>query len=215
MKKRWSRDLLEKEVPNSSSWKSLSERLGLAASSANYKRLQKECEIIALDTSHFWKGREKRYSKKQLAIAVKESRSYRETLLTLGLNGCGSAHEALKRAIEECGLDTSHFSGQGWNKGNSPSIKMPMTDILVKDSTYINTYSLKNRLFREGLKDKTCEECGKREWQGGEIPLQLHHINGDKRDNRIENLNILCPNCHAQTKNWTGKNKKSGKCRNW
>jgi HNH endonuclease/Helix-turn-helix domain of resolvase len=67
---------------------------------------------------------------------------------------------------------------------------------------------LKRRLIAEGLKNPRCERCGITEWRGRALTLALHHINGDGRDNRLENLALLCPNCHAQTPNFSGKNRR-------
>ena len=69
-----------------------------------------------------------------------------------------------------------------------------------------NRYHLKRRLLADGLKDPACEECGIVEWRGRPLPLELHHANGDGTDNRIENLYLLCPNCHSQTDTWGGRN---------
>lgn len=80
-----------------------------------------------------------------------------------------------------------------------------MKQILVEHSKYVNTNSLKQRLFNEKIKERKCECCGNTEWMGKPIPLELHHINGIKDDLRIENLQILCPNCHAFTDNYRGK----------
>ena len=82
--------------------------------------------------------------------------------------------------------------------------------ILVPKSTF-QTYKLKKRLLEDGIKQHVCEHCGLMHWQGMEIPLELHHINGDNRDNRLENLQLLCPNCHALTDSYRGRNKKSPK----
>jgi hypothetical protein len=71
----------------------------------------------------------------------------------------------------------------------------------------VNRAHLRLRLIAGGLKDPRCEACGLEEWRGAAIPLQLHHVNGDGRDNRLENLQVLCANCHAQTANWSGRGK--------
>lgn len=65
---------------------------------------------------------------------------------------------------------------------------------------------LKRRLIAEGLKHDRCEICRLSDWQGREIALQVHHVNGDPRDNRLENIQLLCPNCHSQTDNWGKRN---------
>ena len=77
---------------------------------------------------------------------------------------------------------------------------------MIKNSTYTSSHRLKNRLFEEGYAEKKCYKCGITEWDGQPTPLDLHHLNGIRTDNRIENLMILCPNCHAQTKNYCAKN---------
>jgi hypothetical protein len=82
----------------------------------------------------------------------------------------------------------------------------PIADLLVH-SARGSRRSIKRRLLAEGLKAPRCETCGLTEWLGREIQLELHHINGDGQDNRLENLQILCPNCHAQTENFGVRNR--------
>jgi hypothetical protein len=81
----------------------------------------------------------------------------------------------------------------------------PLEKYLIVDRPH-NRGNLKRRLLREGLKEPRCELCGIAEWQGKPLSLALHHINGDGRDNRLENLQLLCPNCHSQTENFAGRN---------
>ena len=111
--------------------------------------------------------------------------------------------------IRELGLDTSHFTGQGWRKGSTTPISpaRPLTEVLVANSPMQSTAHLRMRLLAEGYKQAVCEGCRRTAWNGTAIPLQLDHINGDRTDNRIENLRLLCPNCHAQTDTWCGKNR--------
>ena len=70
---------------------------------------------------------------------------------------------------------------------------------------------LKRRLIAEGVKENRCERCGIESWLGQPLSMALHHVNGDGRDNRLENLALLCPNCHAQTPNFSGRNRKLGR----
>lgn len=82
---------------------------------------------------------------------------------------------------------------------------MPIEKFLVVGRRTTRTH-LKQRLFKEGLKENRCEICGIRTWLGKPVGMQLHHRNGDGNDNRLFNLQILCPNCHAQTDTWGGRN---------
>ena len=82
---------------------------------------------------------------------------------------------------------------------------MPADELFVL-GTPRNRRHLRLRLIRLGLKDAACEECGLSEWRGRPLSLQLHHANGDGLDNRVDNLRVLCPNCHSQTENWGGRN---------
>lgn len=114
------------------------------------------------------------------------------------------------RTVREC-MKAFGFSAASWfdavNRGAlvaRPSAT-PMSELLVA-GTYRERYNVKTRLVKEGLKENTCERCGLIDWQGEPLTLALHHINGERHDNRLENLMLLCPNCHSQTDNYAGRN---------
>jgi hypothetical protein len=79
---------------------------------------------------------------------------------------------------------------------------MPLTEILVTNSSYTSSGRLRGRLIRAGLKEARCEVCGLTEWRGESIQLELDHIDGNRSNNSLPNLRMLCPNCHAQTETW-------------
>lgn len=150
------------------------------------------------------------WSDADLAWAVATNFSMRATIHALGLKVGGSVYLVLRQRIAELGLDTSHWTGQAWNRGRTyvnGARARPLEQILVRDSDYLDTNRLKRRLMLGGVLQKVCANCGGTEWQGHPMPLQLDHINGDRRDNRLENLRVLCPNCHAQTDTWCGRNR--------
>ena len=144
--------------------------------------------------------------------AAKTSQSIAGMCRDFGLKPCGGNYKIIHKAIKEYDLDISHFTGLGWNSGLKfkPFEEKPIDKILVANSSY-QSFKLKRRLLQKGLKKHICEQCGLIEWQGKPIPLELHHKNGNNRDNRIENLLLLCPNCHALTESYRGKNKGNGR----
>jgi DNA-binding CsgD family transcriptional regulator len=87
---------------------------------------------------------------------------------------------------------------------------VPIADLLVAGPRR-NRGHVKTRLLACGIKAARCEACGIDRWLDGPLSLQLHHVNGDGNDNRLENLRLLCPNCHSQTENWGGRNAKRGR----
>lgn len=153
------------------------------------------------------------WSDDDLVAAVKDSYSVRSVIIKLGLVPAGGNYVQVQATIKHMKLDTSHFTGKGWNKGWESDYKREdrlrsLGEVLVKGST-VQSYGLKKRLFHAGIKQPKCELCGWSEMSlDGRIPVELDHINGNRNDNRIENLRILCPNCHSLQPTHRGKNKK-------
>ena len=142
---------------------------------------------------------------------VAESLSVRQVLTRVGLVPAGGNYKTVHNRISRLALDISHFMGKGWNAG--PRYKMlgkPFSwdGVLIENSLYTSTFRLRNRLIEFGLKEAKCESCGLTEWLGKGIPLELHHTNGVHNDHRLANLQLLCPNCHALTENYRGKNQR-------
>lgn len=136
-----------------------------------------------------------KYTKEIMEAACSGAKSIAQVYRNLGLKPAGGNYETVKKNLEKFRIDTSYFTGQRWNKGLKSFEKtalIPLENILQKDVKYSSS-ALRERLIISGLKQPVCEVCGY---------LELHHINGD----HYENLQILCPNCHAKTDNYRGRN---------
>ena len=143
-------------------------------------------------------GIKERWKEDNVKKHVNKTKTYSDCLRSLGINNLGSSMNTLKKYIKKYNIDISHFlSKDELNKILIQNNKKDLSEILVKNSTYKSTTSLKNRLYKEGLKERKCEKCGQGEiWKGEKISLIIDHINGINNDNRIVNLRIVCPNCN-------------------
>ena len=135
----------------------------------------------------------RRYIDAEFADAVRTSTSIAAVLRALGLRPAGGNFANAKRTIQRLGLDTSHFTGRAWNRGERQ-----------KDwSDYSRAVNLKPHLLEK--RGVQCELCQRETWLGAPIPLELHHQDGDRTNNELPNLRLLCPNCHALTDTWRNR----------
>lgn len=150
----------------------------------------------------------RKYTKEQLQDIAEKSFSFRQMLNKLNLRETGGNYSNIRNRCKEFDIDTSHFFGQGWNKIDHPSFgknSIPLKEYFVKGTKRVSSSKIKARILNNGLKKYECEICGVGEWLGRRLVIELHHKNGDGTDNRLENLQLLCPNCHSQTHNYCKK----------
>lgn len=134
----------------------------------------------------------KSFSKDDFTKIVKNSLSIADVLRGMNLPVNLSLYKYINDKISELKLDISHFTGKNWNQGPkkkpSHNKKSVFSYLVNSDKKLIKTYGLKLKLFEEGVKERKCEQCGITEWNGKPAPLELHHIDGNNKNNSLENL---------------------------
>lgn len=135
---------------------------------------------------------------------VKNSDSYSDLMRKLGIRPIGANHITVKQRIKTEGIDVKHF----YAKPGRYYGKTPLENILRKGVAF-NTHRLKCRLLEAKIFENVCERCKRTtEWEGEILSLHLDHKDGDRTNNELSNLRLLCPNCHSLTPNYTGKKRK-------
>lgn len=146
----------------------------------------------------------KTFPKEKLLKIVEESFSYREVAEKIGYNpNTGSAIPTVKAMIKECGFDDGHFQGKSREKSVVNYSKFQM-------DTHMRHDTIQRALVL--LRGRKCEMCGLSEWGSNPIPLEVHHVDGDSANNTLDNLMLLCRNCHGVTDNFKGKSNKARRC---
>jgi Zn finger protein HypA/HybF involved in hydrogenase expression len=149
----------------------------------------------------------KTWSDEELIEAVRISDNIAQVIKKLYLSRSKSQYKLITDRIKFLELSVEHF---GSNIGTYKRT-FSLEEILIKDSKYSSTTGLKKRLIKDGILENKCDLCGIDSWRDLDLTLHLDHINGINDDNRIENLRLLCPNCHSQTDTYGGKNNKRQK----
>lgn len=143
------------------------------------------------------------FTKDQLEEIVKNSTSRKEVLRKIGYNPInGNNWRTVKIYIIKYNFDISHFLDGGFSKYRRVS-----TDDILNNRHLTSSDTTKKRLLKHRIFEHKCQECGLADWRGSKIPIELHHKDGNNHNNRLENLQLLCPNCHALTDTYKGKNR--------
>jgi len=156
------------------------------------------------------KSKLEKFTNNEIIEVLNNSKSFREALIKFGYSSNGSGgYVSAKRIIIKRNIKIPNYNYYGDGKSNP---KYELEQILIKNSPYSSRTRLKKRLINEGLLEYKCTKCGNiGQWNGELLSLQLEHKNGINNDNRLENLELLCPNCHSQSKTYSGKNRKGTK----
>ncbi|MBV7246868.1 HNH endonuclease [Streptomyces sp. MW-W600-10] len=203
------RELLAEAAAHSHSIREMFTYMGLPPSDSPYGYLRGRMDRLGIDTSHFTSGR--RYGtpstpRTALTEAVAASGSLAGVLRSLGLGNNGTARARVKRDIETYGLSTAHFTGQGHRHGTRSPNRKSAAEILKRLDT--GASRTKTAQLRRALDDigvpHACARCGTGDiWRGRRLVLEIDHVNGDRLDNRRDNLRYLCPSCHSQTQTFS------------
>lgn len=132
--------------------------------------------------------------------AVEESVNFTEVLDKIGVPRQGNNSKTLRNILDNNNISYSHFTG----RARSYVTNYVNVSEYLNGNKKIKSSKLKEKLLKENLIENRCAICNITEWQGKSITLQLHHIDGNPNNNNLENLQLLCPNCHSQTDNYCG-----------
>jgi hypothetical protein len=188
------------------------ERLGVPPYDTGYRHIKRKLIQFGIDTSHFTESatceRREELDETELRAAVAESESLAGVMRRLGLPDNSTSRRTVKKYAATYGLTAAHFTGQGHYRGQ-PSYNRKSADDILRRLEPGASRTRRTQLHR-ALQEKgmpyVCEQCCTGDlWQGQRLVLEIDHINGDRLDNRIENLRYLCPSCHSQTRTFAGR----------
>ncbi|WP_327183301.1 HNH endonuclease [Streptomyces sp. NBC_01334] len=202
---RYTLELLHEAARATTNWDDAVRWCGGTPTPGSRRYLRQKMADAGVDVSHFPTGWA-RHGEALLREVVAESSSIKEVVRRLGINPVGGNHAHISRRITTLAIDTSHFTvrrgGPKGSRGNPLTLGSP-------DTGRIPGSRLRRQLLRRGI-EEVCTTCGTgSEWNGKPLRLEVDHINGDWWDNRPENLQLLCPNCHAVTDTYRGRKRRT------
>ena len=134
---------------------------------------------------------------------VKEEISNGKPLMEIARD-LGVKYDTLKRHLKR--LDVEYATNP--NRKGRPHYESRVSAMYyIENNIPINAPKLRKKLLEEGIKESKCERCGITEWMGEEVPLELHHLDGNHYNNKLDNLVILCSNCHSQIHGYNKREK--------
>ncbi|MFF7556755.1 HNH endonuclease [Streptomyces olivaceus] len=208
----YSRERLEEAARGARTLTEALVRLGVDPKSRKRRYISDRMRKLGVDVSHFTREGAK-WTRDILEPVVRDSTSVNDVLRRLGLDPVGGHHTNISRRIKAYGIDTSHFRPVTRTERQRHNQRRRAPDeILTEDTSgYAKRVSgsrLKQAMHELGIEER-CAFCGiEPVWCGEALSLEVDHIDGNWRNNRVENLRILCPNCHSTTDNYRGRSRR-------
>ncbi|MFB7369070.1 HNH endonuclease signature motif containing protein [Streptomyces sp. NPDC056222] len=186
-------------------------KLGADPRSGTRRYVRDRMRRLGVDTSHFEREGAK-WTREVLEPVVATSASVCEVLRRLGVEVVGGQHTHISRRIRALGIDTSHFTPQVRTEAMKDNRRRRTPEEILVDGTATQTTRKPNERLKRAMSEvgvsERCALCGiEATWLGYPLPLEVDHIDGNWRNNQIENLRFLCPNCHSTTDTYRGRGK--------
>ncbi|WP_399001636.1 HNH endonuclease [Streptomyces sp. CBMA152] len=209
----YSKDILAEAAGHSHSIREMIEYMGFSPRDCAYGHIRKKLDQFGIDTTHFTRGRGRVpgiLPREPLASMVAHSVSLAGVLTALGIENNGASRARVARSVKAHGISIDHFTGQAHRRGTGSPLRKSAVEVLRRLAP--GSSRTKTALLRRALDDlgipHACAECGTGDtWHGKRLVLEIDHMNGDRLDNRRENLRYLCPSCHSQTSTFSNRSR--------